>query len=60
MSEVAEPGPAPAFSARAILALVVVGIVAFAGLSVLAAFAPDLRSGNDGKTAHGVFQEVIP
>lgn len=60
MSEAADgaSGPAPAFSAGAILALVLVGIVAFAGLSVLAAFAPDLRTGNDGR-AHALSKSAI-
>ena len=40
------PGrPPQAFSGRSILALVLVGVVAFAGLAVLSAYAPELRSG---------------
>ena len=51
-------GQAPAFSARAILALVVVGIVAFAGLAVLSAYAPELRNGNDGR-AHALSRSAV-
>jgi hypothetical protein len=56
MSEAAES--TPAFSARAVLALVVVGIVAFAGLAVLSAFAPELRSGADGR-AHALSKSAV-
>lgn len=48
----------PAFSARAVLALVLVGIVAFAGMTVLAAYAPDLRAGSDGR-AHALSRSAI-
>ena len=34
----------PAFSPRVVLALVLVGVVSFAGLAVLSAYAPDLRA----------------
>ena len=51
-------GPAPAFSARAILALVAVGVVAFAGLVVLSAYAPELRTGNDGR-AHALSRSAV-
>lgn len=56
----AEPTAAapPAFSPRVILALVLVGIVAFAGLAVLAAYAPDLRGGEDGR-AHALSRSAI-
>jgi hypothetical protein len=37
-----------AFSPKVILALVAVGIVSFAGLAVLSAYAPDLRTSIDG------------
>jgi hypothetical protein len=37
----------PAFSPRTILALVAVGLVSFAGLAVLAAYAPELRGAAD-------------
>jgi hypothetical protein len=37
-----------AFSPKVILALVAVGIVSFAGLAVLSAYAPDLRTSTDG------------
>lgn len=49
---------APRFSARAVLALVLVGVVAFAALAVLSAYAPDLRSGNDGR-AHALSKSAI-
>lgn len=51
-------GQSPLFSARAVLALVLVGIVAFAGLAVLSAYAPELRSGNDGR-AHALSRSAI-
>ena len=58
MSVADMPALAPAFAPRAILALVLVSIVAFAGLSVLATFAPDLRSGHDGR-AHALSKSAI-
>jgi hypothetical protein len=42
------PVRAPAFSPKVVLALVLVGVVSFAGLAVLSAYAPDLRADNDG------------
>src|SRR5579864_3807322 len=36
------------FSGRTILTLILVGLVAFAGFFVLAAYAPDLRAGANG------------
>jgi len=48
----------PAFSPKVILALVLVGIVAFAGLAVLSAYAPDLRSGQDGR-AHALSKSAV-
>jgi len=55
-----EPAPAkpPTFAAGAILALVLVGIVAAAGLAVLSAYAPDLRSGQDGR-AHALSKSAV-
>ena len=52
------PSGSPVFSARAVLALVLVGIVAFAGLAVLSAYAPDLRSTQDGR-AHALSKAAI-
>lgn len=50
MSQVAEsPQPPATFAAGAILALVLVGIVAAAAMAVLSAYAPELRSGQDGR-----------
>jgi hypothetical protein len=53
-----QPAGGPAFSPKVILALVLVGIVAFAGLSVLSAYAPDLRNGQDGR-AHALSKSAI-
>ena len=47
-----------AFSARGVLILVLVGVVAFAGLAVLAAYAPELRSGQDGR-AHALSRSAV-
>lgn len=41
---VAAGTPAPAFSPRVVLALVLVGVISFAALAVLSAYAPDLRA----------------
>lgn len=49
---------APAFAPRTILALVAVGVVALSGLVVLAAYAPELRSGADGR-AHALSKSAI-
>lgn len=57
MSEAAVARP-PAFAAGAILALVLVGVVAAAALSVLSAYAPDLRSGQDGR-AHALSTSAV-
>lgn len=57
MSEAAAPRP-PAFAAGAILALVLVGVVAAAALAVLSAYAPDLRSGQDGR-AHALSKSAV-
>ncbi|ODT86849.1 hypothetical protein [Phenylobacterium sp. SCN 70-31] len=57
MSEAPTPA-APAFRPRTILALIGVGVVAFAAMAVLAAYAPDLRSGNDGR-AHAMSRSAI-
>lgn len=59
MSESAAPaGQPPAFRSGAILAMVVVGIVAFAAMAVLAAYAPELRSGQDGR-AHALSKSAV-
>lgn len=50
--------PPAAFSSGTVLALVIVGLVAFAGLAVLSAFAPDLRSGQDGR-AHALSNSAV-
>lgn len=48
----------PAFAPTTILALVLVGIVAFAGLAVLSAYAPELRGGQDGR-AHALSKSAV-
>lgn len=48
----------PTFAAGAILAMIVVGIVAFAAMAVLAAYAPELRSGQDGR-AHALSKSAV-
>lgn len=52
------PARPPAFAAGTILTLVLIGIVAFAGLAVLSAYAPDLRSGQDGR-AHALSRSAV-
>lgn len=57
----AEPGAAGgphAFSPRTILALILVGVVSFAGLAVLGAYAPELRSARD-PGAHALSSSAI-
>jgi hypothetical protein len=46
------------FSARTILALVIVGVVSFSGLAVLATFAPELRGATD-PGAHALSSSAI-
>jgi hypothetical protein len=58
MSAETAPAPPPDFRAGAILALVMVGVVAFASLAVLSAFAPELRSGDDGRT-HALSRSAV-
>lgn len=57
MSE-ATPSRAPTFAAGAILALVLAGVVAAAAMAVLSAYAPDLRSGQDGR-AHALSKSAV-
>jgi hypothetical protein len=47
-----------AFPARAILILVLVGVVAFAGFGVLATYAPELRGGSNGG-AHALSPSAV-
>lgn len=55
----AEPAPQPqAFSPKAVLILVMVGVVSLAGLAVLSAYAPDLRGGQDGR-AHALSKSAV-
>ncbi len=59
MSAVEAPaGPPQAFSARTILALVIVGLVSFSALAVLAAYAPELRGATD-PGAHALSSSAI-
>lgn len=46
------------FSARTVLALILVGVVAFAGLGVLSAYAPDLRGSAD-PGAHALSSSAV-
>ena len=49
MSEAATAVPRPpAFSPKVVLALVLVGVISFAGLAVLSAYAPDIRAETEG------------
>jgi len=52
MTEAVAPSSQP-FSARAVLLMVLVGVFAFACYVVLSTYAPDLRSGRDGR-AHAL------
>jgi hypothetical protein len=56
MSEAGSQGPA--FSPRTVLALVAVGIVAFAGLAILGAYAPELRGRSD-PGAHALSSSAV-
>ena len=59
MSEAAAPASdRPAFSPRIILALVLVGVVSFAGLAVLATYAPELRGAAD-PGAHALSSSAV-
>jgi hypothetical protein len=54
----APAAPAPgAFSTRIVLALVVVGLVAFSGFAVLSAYAPELQAGGPG--AHAASRSAV-
>jgi len=55
---VSEPAAPPAFSPRVMLALVLVGVFAFAALTVLAAYAPDLR-GREDVRAHALSRSAV-
>ncbi|HEX5379297.1 MAG TPA: DUF4350 domain-containing protein, partial [Phenylobacterium sp.] len=57
MSEVRAAPPA-AFSPRVMIALVLVGIFAFSGFTVLSVYAPELRSGDDGG-AHALSKSAV-
>lgn len=52
-------GSAPAFSTRVVLALVAVGVVAFAGFLVLTAYAPDMRDGQGDGGAHALSRSAV-
>ncbi|QLC26176.1 hypothetical protein HFP57_14840 [Parasphingopyxis algicola] len=53
MTEAASP-----FSARTVMLLVIAGIVGFAAFLLLTAYAPELRSGRDGR-AHGLSTSAV-
>lgn len=57
MSETAPARP-PTFAAGAVLGLVLAGVVAAAAMAVLSAYAPDLRSGQDGR-AHALSRSAV-
>lgn len=57
MSEAVAAKP-PAFAAGPIVALVVAGVIAAAAMAVLSAYAPDLRSGQDGR-AHALSKSAV-
>lgn len=57
MSDVA-PADRSAFSPRVMIALVLVGIFAFSGFTVLSVYAPDLRGGEDGGT-HALSRSAV-
>ncbi|HEX2559574.1 hypothetical protein [Phenylobacterium sp.] len=58
MSEAAAPGRAQPFSTKVVVALLLVGLVAFAGFTVLAAYAPEMRgSGDPG--AHALSRSAV-
>lgn len=50
---------APTFSVRVVLALIAVGVVAFAGFLVLTAYAPDLRSGEGDGGANALSRSAV-
>jgi len=58
MSAPEAPTSAPAFSPRAVLILVLVGLVAFSAMAVLSAYAPELRGGGDGR-AHALSRSAV-
>ncbi len=64
MSAAVSPSPAPAarntgpFSLRTVLVLVLVGVFSFSALAVLSAYAPELRSGDDG-AGHALSRSAV-
>lgn len=58
MTDAANAHAAPRFSPRTILILVLVGIFSLAGLSVLSAYAPDLRKGDNG-ASHALSRSAV-
>lgn len=55
---VADAPPPQTFVPKVILALVVVGVIAFSAMAVLSAYAPDLRGGQDGR-AHALSKSAV-
>lgn len=58
MSDAAVPSDRSGFSPRTMIALVLVGIFAFSGFTVLSVYAPDLRGGEDGGT-HALSKSAV-
>ena len=52
------PSAGGAFSRAVVLALIVVGALSFAAFVVLSAYAPDLRSGSDGR-GHALSRSAV-
>lgn len=52
------PTAAPPFSPRTLIALILVGVFAFSGFTVLSVYAPDLKGGEDGE-AHALSKSAI-
>ncbi len=59
MTAVAAPSAPATFSPRVVLALIAVGVVAFAGFLVLTAYAPDLRSGEGDGGANALSRSAV-
>lgn len=57
-AEAAAPARAQPFSTKVVVALLLVGLVAFAGFTVLAAYAPEMRGGGD-PGAHALSRSAV-
>ena len=58
MSAPAEAATPKVFSARTVLWMVLIGVFSFSAFLVLSAYAPDLRSGSDGR-AHALSKSAV-